>query len=54
MTKIRLDQLVFDKGFADSREKAKAIIMGGNVFIAGQRSDKPGRRFLLTRRLTSE
>lgn len=42
MTKIRLDQLVFDKGFADSREKAKAIIMGGNVFIAGQRSDKPG------------
>lgn len=42
MAKIRLDQLVFDKGFADSREKAKAIVMSGNVFIAGQRCDKPG------------
>lgn len=42
MAKIRLDQLVFEKGFADSREKAKAIVMSGNVFIAGQRCDKPG------------
>lgn len=42
MSKIRLDQLVFDKGYADSREKAKAIIMSGCVFIAGQRADKPG------------
>lgn len=42
MSKIRLDQLVFDKGFADSREKAKAIIMSGCVFIGGQRADKPG------------
>ena len=42
MSKIRLDQLVFDKGFADSREKAKAIVMSGNVYINGQKSDKPG------------
>lgn len=42
MGKIRLDQLIFDKGFAESREKAKAIIMSGNVFINGQRADKPG------------
>ena len=42
MSKIRLDQLVFDKGYADSREKAKAIIMSGCVFIDGQRADKPG------------
>ena len=39
MSKIRLDQLVFDKGYADSREKAKAIIMSGCVFIDGQRAD---------------
>ena len=42
MGKIRLDQLIFDNGYAESREKAKAIIMSGNVFIDGQRADKPG------------
>ena len=42
MAKIRLDQLIFDKGFAESREKAKAIIMSGNVYISGQKADKPG------------
>ena len=42
MSKIRLDQLVFEKGYAESREKAKALIMSGDVFIAGQRTDKPG------------
>ncbi|MBQ6365752.1 MAG: TlyA family RNA methyltransferase [Oscillospiraceae bacterium] len=42
MSKIRLDQLVFEQGYADSREKAKAIVMSGNVFINGQRADKPG------------
>jgi len=42
MSKIRLDQLIFDRGYADSREKAKAIVMSGSVFIDGQRADKPG------------
>ena len=42
MSKIRLDQLVFQKGYAESREKAKAIIMSGDVFINNQRADKPG------------
>ena len=42
MSKVRLDQLVFEKGYAESREKAKAIVMSGVVFIAGQRADKPG------------
>lgn len=42
MSRVRLDQLVFDLGYADSREKAKAIVMSGNVFISGQRADKPG------------
>ncbi len=35
--------MVFDQGFADSREKAKAIVMSGNVYVDGQKADKPGR-----------
>ena len=42
MSKIRLDQLVFEQGFAESREKAKAIVMSGSVYIDGQKADKPG------------
>ena len=42
MAKIRLDQLVFDKGLAESREKAKALIMSGQIFLDGKRVDKPG------------
>jgi 23S rRNA (cytidine1920-2'-O)/16S rRNA (cytidine1409-2'-O)-methyltransferase len=41
-TKIRLDQLLVDRGLADSREKAKALIIAGQVLIDGQKSDKPG------------
>ena len=42
MKKIRLDQLVFDLGLAESRERAKTTIMSGLVFVNGQRADKPG------------
>ena len=42
MKKVRLDQLVFDLGFTDSRERAKTTIMSGHVFVNGQRVDKPG------------
>ena len=42
MKKIRLDQLVYDLGFAESRERAKTTIMSGLVFVNGQRADKPG------------
>ena len=42
MDKIRLDQLVFEHGCAESREKAKALVMSGAVFIDGRRADKPG------------
>ena len=42
MKKLRLDQLVFDRGFTDSRERAKTTIMSGHVFVNGQRADKPG------------
>jgi len=43
MTKLRLDQRVFDLGFAESREKAKALIMAGQVFVDGQKQTKPGQ-----------
>ncbi len=40
--KDRLDTLLVQKGFFESREKAKASIMAGIVFVDGQRIDKPG------------
>ena len=43
--KERLDVLLVKLGLAESREKAKAIIMSGNVFIKGQREDKAGAVF---------
>lgn len=43
--KERLDVLVHKQGFADSREKAKTLIMAGDVFVNGQREDKPGSTF---------
>ena len=43
--KERLDILLVKKGFCPSREKAKAVIMSGNVFIDGQREDKAGTSF---------
>ena len=37
-----MDQLVFDRGFTESRERAKTTVMSGHVFVNGQRADKPG------------
>lgn len=42
MKKLRLDQLVFEQGYTESRERAKTTIMSGLVFVNGQRADKPG------------
>ena len=42
MKKIRLDQRVFDLKLAESREKAKALIMAGSVYVDGQKETKPG------------
>lgn len=47
--KERLDVILVEQGYAPSREKAKAIIMAGNVFIDGQREDKAGSTFDLTK-----
>lgn len=43
--KKRLDCLIFDRGFTESREKAKAVIMEGKVYVKGQKQDKPGTMF---------
>ena len=43
--KERLDVLLVREGYASSREKAKAVIMSGNVFVNGQREDKAGTVF---------
>lgn len=40
--KIRLDVAVFEAGYAPSREKAKAIIMAGQVYVNNQKVDKAG------------
>lgn len=43
--KERLDVLLVQRRLAPSREKAKAMIMEGIVFVEGQREDKPGSSF---------
>jgi len=43
--KERLDVLLVNQGHAPSREKAKAIIMAGNVYVNGQKEDKAGSMF---------
>lgn len=40
--KVRLDSAVFEKGFCDSREKAKTLIMAGVVYVNNQKADKCG------------
>lgn len=40
--KVRLDAFLVDSGLAESREKAKAYIMAGIVFVNNQKADKPG------------
>jgi len=42
MTKRRLDQLVVDRGLAETRERAQALILAGQVSVNGQKSSKPG------------
>ncbi len=43
--KKRLDVLVYEKGFAESREKAKAIIMAGEIYVDNQKADKCGQSY---------
>lgn len=43
--KERLDVILVNRGYAASREKAKAVIMAGNVYVNGQKEDKAGTFF---------
>lgn len=40
--KVRLDTLIVEKGMVESREKAKALIMAGQIYIDNQKCDKAG------------
>ena len=43
--KKRLDVLLVERLYADTRSKAQAIIMSGNVYVNGQKADKAGTSF---------
>lgn len=43
--KKRLDVLLVERGLSPSREKAKAVIMAGDVYVDGQKEDKAGTSF---------
>ena len=43
--KKRLDVLLTELGYADTRSKAQAIIMSGMVYVDGQKADKPGTSY---------
>jgi hemolysin TlyA family protein len=45
LAKVRLDSLVYTQGLAESREKARAMILAGEVMVNGSRVDKPGTKF---------
>lgn len=44
MTKLRLDELLVERGLAESRAQARALVMEGRVFSGMRRLDKPGVR----------
>jgi len=44
MAKLRADQLLVDRGLAESRTRAQALIMAGLVFAGDRKIDKPGQQ----------
>jgi 23S rRNA (cytidine1920-2'-O)/16S rRNA (cytidine1409-2'-O)-methyltransferase len=50
--KQRLDILMVEKELAPSREKARALIMAGEVLVSGQQVDKPGTRIDIAAEIT--
>ncbi len=44
-SKIRLDQMLVENGWAQSRQRARALIMAGKVLVNDQPFDKPGSKF---------
>jgi 23S rRNA (cytidine1920-2'-O)/16S rRNA (cytidine1409-2'-O)-methyltransferase len=45
LAKIRIDILLTQKGLAESREKAKILVMAGEVYVEGQRVPRPDKTF---------
>ena len=45
MAKQRADQMLVDRGLAESRTRAQALIMAGLVFVGDRKVDKPGQQF---------
>ena len=43
--KTRLDQMLVERGLADSRTRAQALILAGRVLVNGEKADKPGHSF---------
>ncbi|MGJ8641425.1 MAG: TlyA family RNA methyltransferase [Opitutaceae bacterium] len=52
--KIRLDELLVVNGLADTRSRAKALILAGKVKLGTERVDKPGRSFPIDSPITVE
>ncbi|WP_448658174.1 TlyA family RNA methyltransferase [Sphingomonas sp. CJ99] len=44
MAKLRIDQLLADRGLAESRTRAQALVMAGLVFVGDRKIDKPGQQ----------
>ncbi len=44
-SKKRLDLLLTERGLAENRTRAQAVIMSGQVYVDGQKADKPGASF---------
>ena len=51
VAKRRIDHLLVERGLAESREKAKSLILAGQVFIDGQKVDKAGHTVAVTCRV---
>jgi len=49
--KQRLDRLLVERGLAESREKAQALIMAGAVLVDGQKAQKPGHNITVSSRI---
>ena len=45
--KTRLDAALVERGLCTGRDRAKGIIMAGQVYVDGQKSDKPGQKMKL-------
>lgn len=44
MTRPRIDQLLVDRGLAETRQKAQALVIAGLVLVNGSKAEKPGQR----------